>query len=262
MMLQYRHDNVVRIYAIAADKPPLLMVMEHCPEGGLDRYLQKQKIESKAKVTLCDQAARGMEYLHVKKNCIHRDLAARNCLMGTRCVLKIADFGLTRHGAYKLERKGAAVPIRWTAPEVSLFLYPLPLTSPLLPGSDEQLLQQRVGRVVLRDHDVGDLRGRGGALARPHAQGELQGHAGRAEDGDAARGSRGRRPRHARHLVSPPSPPSFLSPPPPSHSIPLSVRSLDAAARPNMAQIRQELDRIDKELNPHLYVAKPDAPPA
>lgn len=82
LMLNYRHINVVRLYGLAADKPPLMLVMENCPSGGLDSYLKKNTADVLDKTRYCIEAARGMEYLSVRKNCVHRDLAARNCLIG------------------------------------------------------------------------------------------------------------------------------------------------------------------------------------
>ncbi len=84
LMLNYRHINVVRFYGVAADRPPIMLVMENCPGGGLDSFLQKNRPGLKEKLRYCIEAARGMEYLSVKKNCVHRDLAARNCLIGKR----------------------------------------------------------------------------------------------------------------------------------------------------------------------------------
>ena len=214
MMLQYRHDNVVRIYAVAVDKPPLLMVMEHCPGGGLDRYLQKNQgtISINKKATLCSQAARGMEYLHVRKNCVHRDLGVRNCLIGVKDVLKIADFGLTRQGAYKMESKGP-VPIRWTAPEALQ-------NSFFNKESDVWSFAVMIWEIFA----------------------------------DAAEPWPGLTPKESfkamragQKMETPPNTPE------PIVRVMHACWSLDPAARPNMAQIRQELDRIDKEHNPQLY---------
>ena len=120
LMLQYQHPHVVRIYAVAADKPPLMLVMEMCSGGSLNGYLEKNSGRTRMgrKVRLCLDCAEGMEYLAMEKNCIHRDLAARNVLLGAKLEAKIADFGLTKQGSYQMEgRGGGAVPIRWTAPE-------------------------------------------------------------------------------------------------------------------------------------------------
>jgi serine/threonine protein kinase len=69
------------------------------------------------------QAAAGMKYLGEKK-VIHRDLAARNLLAAHgdahhKCIVKIADFGLSRvseGGFYQSDKK--SISFKWTAPEV------------------------------------------------------------------------------------------------------------------------------------------------
>lgn len=53
------------------------------------------------------------------KNFVHRDLAARNILMGNNNLVKIADFGMTRHmyeDVYHTDRK-KKLPIKWMPPE-------------------------------------------------------------------------------------------------------------------------------------------------
>jgi serine/threonine protein kinase len=46
----------------------------------------------------------------------HRDLAARNVLVGYGKVLKISDFGLSRHGVYVKTTRGV-IPLRWLSVE-------------------------------------------------------------------------------------------------------------------------------------------------
>ena len=48
--------------------------------------------------------------------CRNRDLAARNLLVSEGRVLKISDFGLSRHGVYVNTRK-RMLPLRWLALE-------------------------------------------------------------------------------------------------------------------------------------------------
>ena len=48
---------------------------------------------------------------------IHRDLACRNVLVGEGKVLKIADFGLSRHTDLYVSTLSTKLPIRWMAPE-------------------------------------------------------------------------------------------------------------------------------------------------
>lgn len=57
-----------------------------------------------------------MEYLHSKRY-VHRDLAARNVLVENQNVVKIGDFGLTKHipegAAYYCVRDNGDSPVFW-----------------------------------------------------------------------------------------------------------------------------------------------------
>ena len=63
-----------------------------------------------------------MAYLE-EHSYIHRDLAARNILVGEANMCKVAHFGLARHiqGDTYNAPEGTKVPIRWTAPEATLY---------------------------------------------------------------------------------------------------------------------------------------------
>ncbi|CAJ0592425.1 unnamed protein product [Cylicocyclus nassatus] len=126
MMSYYVHNNIIEMFGVACDHPPILIVMEYCPGGDLQSHLKRQKtnIEAGERLIYNLEAARGMRYLH-KKNCIHRDLAARNCLISAKGQMKIADFGLSKL-VNDLEKADAEsvgnehspqIPLRWMAPE-------------------------------------------------------------------------------------------------------------------------------------------------
>ncbi|VDM46386.1 unnamed protein product [Toxocara canis] len=61
------------------------------------------------------QVANGMAHIE-SLGIIHRDLAARNILVGRANLLKISDFGLSRHGVYVKTSKGV-IPLRWLSIE-------------------------------------------------------------------------------------------------------------------------------------------------
>ncbi|PIO69689.1 SH2 domain protein [Teladorsagia circumcincta] len=119
----------VKMFGVACDHPPILIVMEYCPGGDLQSHLKKQKsaIEVGERIVYTIEAARGMRYLH-RKNCIHRDLAARNCLISAKGSMKIADFGLSKlvndlekqdkeKEEHDKDEPSPQIPLRWMAPE-------------------------------------------------------------------------------------------------------------------------------------------------
>lgn len=119
ILKQYDHPNIVRLIGVCADKEPVLIVMEFMAGGDFLSYLRKSgsKLNTKKLLKFSVDAAAGMEYLE-SKNCIHRDLAARNCLIGTKDLLKISDFGMSREVEEVYEASNMKeIPVKWTAPE-------------------------------------------------------------------------------------------------------------------------------------------------
>uniref|UniRef100_A0AC35FT47 Non-specific protein-tyrosine kinase n=1 Tax=Panagrolaimus sp. PS1159 TaxID=55785 RepID=A0AC35FT47_9BILA len=123
VMQKYKHNNVVKFFGVACDKPPISLVLEFCPGGSLEGHLKKlgDKIPASELVQYVLESARGLRYLH-HHNCIHRDLAARNCLISADGFVKIADFGLSKvfdkNDIGEDEDKiNQNVPLRWMAPE-------------------------------------------------------------------------------------------------------------------------------------------------
>lgn len=123
ILRQYDHPNIVEFIGIAAQRQPVMIVMEYVAGGALLNFLRKQgKNQTKKQLTkMCEDAANGMDYLE-NKNCIHRDLAARNCLVGDNNVVKISDFGMSREEEeYTVSDGMKQIPIKWTAPEALLY---------------------------------------------------------------------------------------------------------------------------------------------
>uniref|UniRef100_A0A7E4UZG6 Tyrosine-protein kinase n=1 Tax=Panagrellus redivivus TaxID=6233 RepID=A0A7E4UZG6_PANRE len=119
LMRNYDHPNIVRLYGVAVEREPLMIVMELINGGALDEYLKKNQATCSAAEKLDNMvmgAAFGLEYLHAK-NCIHRDIAARNCLYADGTTVKISDFGLSREGDQYALKQARRVPIKWLAPE-------------------------------------------------------------------------------------------------------------------------------------------------
>ncbi|KAK6059241.1 hypothetical protein COOONC_03133 [Cooperia oncophora] len=89
LMRLFKHRNVVRLYGVAVDEQPLLIILELVSGGALNNFLREygERIEMKEKIVMCIGAGSGVEYLH-SNECMHRDLAARNCLITKERVVR------------------------------------------------------------------------------------------------------------------------------------------------------------------------------
>ncbi|KAI6227550.1 SH2 motif and Tyrosine protein kinase domain containing protein [Aphelenchoides fujianensis] len=110
IMSSYQHANIIQLYGMVLNRPPVVIVLELCPGGALLAHLQRERaaIGRGERVLYAFEAAKGMNYLH-RHHCVHRDLAARNVLIGADGRLKIADFGLSQELLPAFFRLHAAV---------------------------------------------------------------------------------------------------------------------------------------------------------
>ncbi|EYB81508.1 hypothetical protein Y032_0381g357 [Ancylostoma ceylanicum] len=116
VMLKLQHKYVIRLYGVATQKEPIMIVMELATGGSLLDKVRKNRVDLNRKRKYCFHAISGMEYLETQQ-VIHRDLAARNCLISASDACKISDFGLSLLGRLHKEKHMVKVPIRWLAPE-------------------------------------------------------------------------------------------------------------------------------------------------
>ena len=125
ILKQCNHPNIVQLIGVCAEEDPVFIVMELLPAGSFLDYLRKKGgLQTKKKLTvMVTDACAGMAYLESMK-CIHRELAACNCLVGENDIVKISSFRMSRVeecGIYTVPSGSWAIPIKWTAPEVSNF---------------------------------------------------------------------------------------------------------------------------------------------
>ncbi|XP_052777179.1 tyrosine-protein kinase SRK2-like [Mya arenaria] len=124
IMKQFRHDKLVRLYAVCSKEEPIYIVTELLNDSLLN-YLREgdgRYMKFPDMVDYAGQVASGMSYLEQQK-LIHRDLAARNVLVGKNNVCKVADFGLARViEDTEYTAHGAKFPIKWTAPEAANYM--------------------------------------------------------------------------------------------------------------------------------------------
>ncbi|XP_017774638.1 PREDICTED: receptor-type guanylate cyclase gcy-28-like [Nicrophorus vespilloides] len=91
------HENTIRFLGACIENPGILIITEYCPRGSLRDVLDNNEINLnwKNKLSLIENIAKGMQYLHNSEVSVHGKLNSHNCLIDGDFVLKICDFGLT-----------------------------------------------------------------------------------------------------------------------------------------------------------------------
>ena len=118
LMAQFCNEYIVGLVGVVTAGEPLLVVLEYCEHGALNRYMQQVVVSERIKRQFAGDCASGMAYL-ASRRFVHRDLAARNILVSSAMRCKIGDFGLSRDTADSeyYQSIGGYLPVRWTAPE-------------------------------------------------------------------------------------------------------------------------------------------------
>ncbi|XP_014675128.1 PREDICTED: guanylate cyclase 32E-like [Priapulus caudatus] len=123
MIRDIRHDNINPFVGTCIDGPKILILSEYCSKGSLQDILENEEIglDNMFIASLVADIIRGMIYLHNSPLRSHGNLKSTNCVVDSRWVLKITDYGL-------FEFKAGAEPVHegdrlfqnmlWTAPEL------------------------------------------------------------------------------------------------------------------------------------------------
>ncbi|KAL0868345.1 hypothetical protein ABMA27_007864 [Loxostege sticticalis] len=121
-MKDLEHDHLARFYGACVDPPHCCLLTEYCPKGSLQDILENEtiKLDWMFKVSLMHDIVRGMHYLHGTDIRSHGALKSSNCVVDSRFVLKITDFGL--HALRTSEKDTRAhsywTRLLWTSPEL------------------------------------------------------------------------------------------------------------------------------------------------
>jgi len=133
-----RHPHIIRTFGFVCDRNnpnqdnSILLLQEYASEGSLYELLQDRRTapDEKVLIEIFLQIIDAMICL-ASNNVIHGDLACRNVLVfrfdenqPERNIVKITDFGLSRHSQLYLQVTGSArtalniIPVRYAAPEI------------------------------------------------------------------------------------------------------------------------------------------------
>ncbi|KAH9758423.1 mitogen-activated protein kinase kinase kinase 5 [Citrus sinensis] len=103
-----KHENIVQYYGSEVVDDHLYIYLEYVHPGSINRYVREhcRDITESIVRNFTRHILNGLAYLH-STNTIHRDIKGANLLVDASGVVKLADFGMAKHGSPN-----------WMAPEV------------------------------------------------------------------------------------------------------------------------------------------------
>lgn len=97
LMKEIHHDNINPFIGAHIETDKVLIVTEYCHKGSLHDVLESevgQKLDFMFQASLVMDLMTAMSFLHESDLKIHGNLKSHNCLITSRFVLRVADFGL------------------------------------------------------------------------------------------------------------------------------------------------------------------------
>ncbi|KAK6727763.1 hypothetical protein RB195_005444 [Necator americanus] len=85
------HKNLVKYYGCEVHQDEVLIMMEYCSEGTLERIC-REGLDEELVRRYTNSLLRAVAYIHSQK-VVHRDIKPANIFLDLHCVLKLGDFG-------------------------------------------------------------------------------------------------------------------------------------------------------------------------
>ncbi|XP_033630928.1 guanylate cyclase 32E-like [Asterias rubens] len=118
------HSNLCAFVGACADPPNICIITEYCSRGSLQDILENDdiKLDNMFIASLVSDIIKGMSHLHGSVIHSHGNLKSSNCVVDSRWVLKISDFGLhylkAGHQSPDMGEHAFYRNLLWKAPEL------------------------------------------------------------------------------------------------------------------------------------------------
>lgn len=124
-MRDVQFNHLTRFIGACIDPPNICIVTEYCPRGSLQDILENESInlDWMFRYSLINDIVKGMNYLHNSYIGSHGNLKSSNCVVDSRFVLKITDYGLAsfRSSCENDDTYALYAKKLWTAPELLIY---------------------------------------------------------------------------------------------------------------------------------------------
>uniref|UniRef100_A0A7N6BMN8 Guanylate cyclase n=1 Tax=Anabas testudineus TaxID=64144 RepID=A0A7N6BMN8_ANATE len=124
-MRDVQFNHLTRFIGACIDPPNICIITEYCPRGSLQDILENESInlDWMFRYSLINDIVKGMNYLHNSYFGCHGNLKSSNCVVDSRFVLKITDYGLASFRSSSENDDSHALYAKklWTAPELLIY---------------------------------------------------------------------------------------------------------------------------------------------
>ncbi|KAF1382176.1 hypothetical protein PFLUV_G00161730 [Perca fluviatilis] len=121
-MRDVQNEHLTRFIGACSDPPNMCIITEYCPRGSLQDLMESDSItlDWMFRYSLINDIVKGMLFLHNSVIVSHGNLKSSNCVVDSRFVLKITDYGLQSLRTASCPDDTHAYYARklWTAPEL------------------------------------------------------------------------------------------------------------------------------------------------
>ncbi|KAI1901470.1 hypothetical protein AGOR_G00034770 [Albula goreensis] len=95
-MRDVQNEHLTRFIGACIDPPNICIITEYCPRGSLQDIMENESItlDWMFRYSLINDIVKGMAFLHNSVIVSHGNLKSSNCVVDSRFVLKITDYGL------------------------------------------------------------------------------------------------------------------------------------------------------------------------